>query len=589
MSSFGRRATRREFLRDSAVLGAAATLGGPLLAACSSGGGASSSSKPQRSNTLFVGGFQWGPATNFNPLGSNSAWPNEAQTGFEYIYETLFGYDMLSGELKPLVAKSITYPDQASAVVKLQDGTKWQDGKPLTADDVVYTFNLAKDHKDVPYSAFWSYVSNVAKTDDKTIQFTLNTQPLNPLMFKHYLAYTHILPQHIWTDVEKKNSSLLSYVDMKPVGSGPYKVYDVSQQRVALVRDDNYWGKSAIGSFAPAFVIHPIFKSNDDANLAFQNAELDVSQTFTPQIWQMWEQKRLPVATWFKQPPYHLPGQIPMIFLNVHRKGLDDVNVRKALAYAIDYQQIAETAMSRYSVPVNASLIVPDGATKKFFDQGAVQASGWTHDPQKAAQILDGMGAKKGSDGIYRLADGTRLGPWKAQCPYGWTDWMTSLQVVASSAKAVGFDISPNFPEQPVDIAALQNGDFDIAMYSPSVSAASPAAPWGFFHDVLESRGVPPAGQTAFWNYNRFSDSSAAGLLDKAAAATGNDQMQLYTQLDDLFRAQVPVIPLEYRPYQFFEYQEKQWTGWPNSGNPYAPPQFTGAGMKMLTKIKVKG
>ena len=587
MSLFGGRATRREFLRDSAVLGAAATLGGSLLAACSSGGGAASSSKPQRNNTLFIGGFQWGPATNFNPLGANSAWPNQAQTGYNHIYETLFAYDSLSGDIKPWLAQSISYPDQTTAVVKLQDGTHWQDGKALTADDVLYTFNLAKDHKDLIYSTFWSYVTNVAKTDDKTIQFTLNKDQLNPLQFRHFLAYTDILPQHIWTDIEKKGGSLLSYVDLTPVGSGPYKIHDVSQQRIAMVRDESYWGKNAIGSFAPAFVIHPIFKSNDDANLAFQNAELDAAQTFLPQIWQMWEQKHLPVATWLKQPPYHVPGNIPMIFLNVHRPGLNNVKVRQALAYSIDYAQIAETAMSRYSVPVNASLILPEGAEKKFYPQSAVQSSGWTHDPQKAVQILDSIGAKKGSDGIYKLADGTRLGPWKAQCPYGWTDWMTSLQAVATSAKAVGIDIAANFPEAPVDIAALQNGDFDIAMYSGT--GADPASPWARFRDVLDSRGVPPAGQTAFWNYNRFSDPSVGGLLDQAAAASAADQPKIYAQLDEIFRQNVPVIPLEYRPLEFYQYQEKIWSGFPNSSNPYAPPLFRGAGMKWMTKIKVSG
>src|SRR2546423_1420180 len=310
-----------------------------------------------------------------------------------------------------------------------------------------------------------------------------------------------------------------------------------------MVRDDSYWGKSAIGSFAPAFVIHPIFKSNDDANLAFQNGELDAAQTFVPQIWQMWEKKGLPVSTWLKQAPYHIPGQIPMIYLNLHRKGLENLQVRQALANAIDYAQIAETAMSRYSVPVNASLILPEGAEKKFFPQAAVQSSGWTHNPQKATQILDSIG-KKGSDGVY-VVNGTRLGPWKAQCPYGWTDWMTSLQVVASSAKAVGIDISTSFPEQPVDIAALQNGDFDIAMYSPA-TGADPAAPWGRFRDILDSRGVPPAGQTAFWNYNRFSDSSVGSLLDQAAAASAADQPKLYAQLDDIWRQQIPTIPLEY-------------------------------------------
>jgi peptide/nickel transport system substrate-binding protein len=275
-----------------------------------------------------------------------------------------------------------------------------------------------------------------------------------------------------------------------------------------------------------------------------------------------------------------------MIFPNLHRKGLDNLQVRQALAYAIDYGQIADTAMSRYSVPVNASLILPEGAEKKVFPQAAVQSSGWTHNPQKAIQILDSIG-KKGPDGIY-VVNGTRLGPWKAQCPYGWTDWMTSLQVVASSAKVVGMDISTSFPEAPVDIAALQNGDFDIAMYSPA-TGADPAAPWGRFRDILDSRGVPPIGQTAFWNYNRFSDPAVPGLLDKAAAASTADQPKLYAQLDDIFRQNVPVIPLEYRPLEFYQYQEKLWGGFPNATNPYAPPLFRDYGMSWLTKIKVKG
>jgi peptide/nickel transport system substrate-binding protein len=214
-----------------------------------------------------------------------------------------------------------------------------------------------------------------------------------------------------------------------------------------------------------------------------------------------------------------------------------------------------------------------------------VQSSGWTHNPQKATSILDGIG-KKGSDGVY-VVNGVRLGPWKAQCPYGWTDWMTSLQAVAASAKVVGIDISTSFPEQPVDIAALQNGDFDIAMYSGT--GADPASPWARFRDVLDSRGVPPAGQTAFWNYNRFSHPSVGSLLDQAAAASAADQPKLYAQLDDIFRQQIPTIPLEYRPLEFYQYQEKVWSGFPNSSNPYAPPLFRGAGMNWLTKIKVKG
>ena len=590
MSIYSRR-SRREFLRDSGIAGGALAFGGPLLAACgtsstSSGGGIASSGKPTRANTLYVGGFQWGPPTNFNPVGPNSSWPTGQGSGMMHIYEALFGFDVLAGDIKGILAKNITYPDQSTMVITLYSEAHWQDGKPLTADDVVYTLQLSKKHSDLNYSQFWQYVSDVSKKDDHTVQISLNKSNLNPGQVRHFLATIWILPQHIWTGVESKGGSLLQYTDTKPVGSGPYKVYDFNAQRVALVRDDNYWGKSVFGTPAPAYIIHPIFKDNDAANLAFQSADTDFSQTFLPQIWQLWEDKKLPVGTWLRQAPYHLPGQIPMIFLNVHRKGLDNPKVRQAIAFSINYAQIAETAMSRYSIPVNSSLILPDGGEKKFFDASSVASNGWKYDAAKATSILDSIG-RKGSDGIYVLSDGTRLGPWKAQCPYGWTDWMTSLQGVAQSAKAVGIDIQTNFPEQPQDISQLQNGDFDIAMYS--ATGADPSSPWARFHDILDSRGVPANGQTAFWNYNRFADPSVASLLDRTAAASASDQPALFSQLDQVFMKNIPTIPLEYRPLEFFEYHEKFWTGFPNSGNPKAPPTTAGAGIKWLYIIRQKG
>jgi peptide/nickel transport system substrate-binding protein len=301
----------------------------------------------------------------------------------------------------------------------------------------------------------------------------------------------------------------------------------------------------------------------------------------------MWEQQRLPVGTWFKKAPYHLPGSIPMIWLNPRRKGLDNVKVRQAIAYSIDYSNIVETAMSRYSPVPKSSLVVPQGHESRYFDGSNVSSLGWEHNTQKATQILEGeLGAKKGGDGVYVLPDGTRLGPYTAQCPYGWTDWQASLQVLSQSAKQVGIDIGTNFPEAPQVTSSVQNADFDIAMWG--ITGADPAAPWRRFRDVLDSRGVPPPGQTAFWDFVRFQDSAVGPLLDRAAAASDAEQPALFAQLDKIFMQNVPVIPLEYRPQEFYEYNETVWTGFPNSDNPWAPPQQTGAGIKILSKIKIK-
>ena len=158
-------------------------------------------------------------------------------------------------------------------------------------------------------------------------------------------------------------------------------------------------------------MVHPIFKSADDGNLAFQNGQVDVMQQFTPQIWKMRQDAKAPVGTWFDQEPYYIAAH-PHAHHQHAEEGPDNPLVRRALAYSINYPLIAQTAMSRYSVPANASLIIPGGGENQFFNADQVKADGWTYDPAKAKDIRENqLKATKGSDGVYTLPYGTRLGP----------------------------------------------------------------------------------------------------------------------------------------------------------------------------------
>ena len=292
---------------------------------------------------------------------------------------------------------------------------------------------------------------------------------------------------------------------------------------------------------------HPIFKSNNDGDLKLESGEIDVSQQFTAQIWKMWEAGK-PVSTWMKKKPYHVPGNIPLLIMNLNKPGLDNPKVRLAIAYAIDYPNIATTAMSDYSEPANASLIIPTGYESKFYDSAAVEAEGWKFDPAKAVEILEGeLKAKKGSDGIYELPDGTKLGGWKLITPTGWTDWNTACEIVAKSVKEVGIGISTEFPQAPAAISRWQNGDFDLCMNT--YTGVNPASPWIRFRDALDDRGVPDYGKSAFWNYNRFKNSEVAAHVDAAAGAKSDAEAKTaYAALDKIYRENVPVIPLMYRP-----------------------------------------
>jgi len=537
-----------------------------------------------RQETLFVGGFQWGPPTTFNAFTPTRAWPSTED--FQHLYETLFAFNLLNGEIEPILGRELSFPDPQTAVIRLQDGTKWQDGQPLTAADVVYTFELPQHHDGLYYSTLWDYITAVEATDERTVTLRLNPERLNPGMVRHQLAETHIVPKHVWEAREAGDEALVEIVDLEPVGSGPYKVQAASPERIVLVRDDAYWGATALGLPAPRYIVHPIFKSNDEGNIAFQQGELDISQQFLPQIWQLWEERNLPVSTWLKEEPYHLPGSIPLLWINVQKKPLDDPRIRRALAYAINYPQIAATAMSRYSVPANASLIIPAGAEERFYDADRVAQEGWTYDPERAKQILEQeVGATLDND-VYTLPDGTRLGPFVAHCPYGWTDWMTALQLVAQSAKEAGIEITTDFPEAPVVTTRNQTGEFDLALWGAAGVGA--ATPWLRFRDVLDNRGVPAAGQNAFWNYNRYANPNVAQLLDQAAQADEAGQAELFAELDSVFRQDVPVIPLMYRPLEFYEYNETTWTGFPNAETPTAPPMQSGAGIKILSGIEPK-
>lgn len=575
--SSGYTPSRRDVIKHGVTLGSLA-LGATAIPRVSR----EAAAQLARNETLYVAGMQWGPPTSFNPLSPNAPWP--VDTYFTQIFETLYTFNMLSGEIEPLLAAALPEETADGMTITLQDGTAFQDGESLTADDVVYSITLPERQEGIPYSAVSDYVSAAEAVDDRTVRLTYNPERTHPGMVRHLLTQIQILPQHIWE--EREAEGVAGVVDMEPVGSGPYQVSIASPEQVVITRYEDYWGAEAVGMPVPKNIVHPIFDSNDAGNLALQRGEIDLSQQFAPQIWRMWEDQNIPVGTWYKEEPYHVPGNIPIMHVNISRPGLDNPSVRRALAYAINYAQIAETAMSRYSEPVNPSLIIPKGAEEQYFSADAVSGSEnrWEYNPDRAKEILEGELGATLEDGVYVLQDGTRLGPWKVICPYGWTDWMTALELVAQGAQDAGFDITTEFPEAPVVTTAVQNGDFDLVLWS--VSGVTAAGPWLRFRDILDNRGVPAIGQTAFWNYNRYKNADAEALLDQAAAAEGDEVLELYSQLDELFRTDVPAIPLMYRPLQFYEFNESTWTNFPTEENPYAPPMHYGSGIKILYNLK---
>ena len=106
----------------------------------------------------------------------------------------------------------------------------------------------------------------------------------------------------------------------------------------------------------------------------------------------------------------------------------------------------------------------------------------------------------------------------------------------------------------------------------------------------MDDRGVPAVGKRAFYNYNRFSDPEVPALLDAAAGAKSDDEAKTaYAALDKIYREKIPVVPLMYRPMDFYQFSQTNWENFPTEENPYAPPMWQGAGIQWLFKIKRLG
>jgi peptide/nickel transport system substrate-binding protein len=556
-----------------------------------------------RSETLYVGGRQWGEPSSFNPLLGWMDWP--AMPGVNLLYESLFFYDMLSGKLEPLLAKSYTQTDEA-ITVELHEGTHWNDGKPLTAEDVKYTFDLGKRFKSVPVAPIWSYLEEVKAEDARRVTFVIDKTQKNPLVILDALQDIRIVPKHIVEpELVRLKGSIDEFnklkFDKNPVGSGPYRLHSFSSEKVVTERDDAYWGiKSLYEGKAPApkYIVHPIYKSNDHFSVALQQGRLDASSTFVPRIWL--KQKK-GVQSWYPKEPFFIPSAVPMLYINAQKKPLDDAHLRRAMAFAINYRDIRELAVSGYSEPLKPGLILPFGLEAKYYNEEDVQKYGATvYDPARAKAELAAGGYKPIWDAEGKLletrdASGRRMPTVTIKSPTGWSDWESIVRIAVKSMREVGIDARERFIDASVYWGAQSTGDFDLVMITPA-SAPTPSKPWSRFDAVVSTKDFLPMGEKMYKNMGRFNDPKGAAyekrfdeLLNLIPKLKNEQELvAAYRELNVLYMQHQPTLPLVYRPDAFYEFNGKHWQNFPTSDKPSLPPQVPGdrMGTRILWQLR---
>jgi peptide/nickel transport system substrate-binding protein len=527
-----------------------------------------------RNETLYFNGQQWGAVVNTNPLSTNSnCWYQSQNTlSRELVWETLYMYNPNDGKLYPLLADGNYKVDGKTYTIKIKKAAHWSDGVKLTARDVAYTFATHKKYQTPMGLDAWLYIDSVKALDDYTVQIVANSQNYNPLKILDTLARFFIIPEHAYKLVEQRNKNDSAAVKADKwdecVGSGPYKHYIENAQKSVLIRDDSYWGKdkSMWGKLpAPKYIAHNLFSDNNAGAVAFQAGEVDVAQQFMSEIWKMWE-SGLPVSTYLDEPPYYQDVSMPTAWFNVTRPGLDQVAVRKAIAMAVDYDQIKTTAMSNYTYSmkdVPPCLMNPTKPERDLIDPSALKPYQWTgRQIDEAKKLLDAAGIKDTDGDGFRDYKGKKIS-LKAECPTGWTDWEASLQIVAQAGKAIGLDITTYYPQFSVMYEDMQTGNFDIIMWTNDGTGI--ANPWTrCYQSMYSNRGQYVKAERVPGDWSRYSNTRADEILEQIPVTTDTAQLKkLYTELNIIWLKDVPGFALMYRPQVFYTVNESVWTNFP--------------------------
>jgi peptide/nickel transport system substrate-binding protein len=284
-------------------------------------------------------------------------------------YAGLMG-DGPNGSVIPVLAQSYTIsPDGLTYTFAIKNSAKFSDGTPVTANDVVFTVNKAKDtNLKSPQYANWSTVTATA-IDSHTVQFTLK-QPYSPFLQDATLG---ILPQHLWQDITDDEFPF-SALEVKPVGAGPFVASAVTQDASgAITRYDLTENPKFVSGRPYLDAIHFVFYQDENSlQTAITKHAVESGYGVTGQT--------------MLKAPY---ARVFAVFFNSGESSiLSDESVRQALSVSVDRNSIVKDLLGGYATPLTGpvppgsgvpALPIPSSADAIASSTAILTADGWSY------------------------------------------------------------------------------------------------------------------------------------------------------------------------------------------------------------------
>ncbi len=406
-------------------------------------------------------------------------------------------------------------PEGTLYTFTLRAGLLWQDGTPLTADDVVFTYDLLQspDLRNAP--ALQSILESAVFTPVNNTTVTIDIpEPYSPL--PSYLTLG-ILPAHLLRDTAPE-SLYDSLFNQRPVGSGAYRIETLALDHATLVANAGYHFQQA---FIQRFDLR--FYADDGALFeALQRKEINgalfESGLGPSDLLEIQQRDDLRMSALDK-------GEITFIYLNLDTPLFEDRRLRQALLYAVDRDALIRDILRGQASRADSPIAPGSWAYSPSLTR-------YDADPQTANLLLDDAGWLKGPDGIRRkgavaLAFTLTTGPDPVR--------VAVAQRVAEAWNALGAQVTVESTGLTTLVRdTIEQRDYEALLF---VDAARPDPdPYAMWHS--DARG----GQGA--NLAQFSDARVDALLTEARSAPLTRRKQLYDEFQEIFAQEVPSIPL---------------------------------------------
>ncbi|MER6525310.1 ABC transporter substrate-binding protein [Streptomyces sp. NPDC001508] len=463
---------RRAFLKYGGALGAAAALP-PSLAACSSG--------PESTNDTGGGGDGNRTLTAVIGYGNDGSWdPTQTASAFcmaanNHIYEGLLDTDPISRDPYPALATRVPAdPNATTWRFTLRPGARFHDGKPVTADDVVFVFDRILDPgtQTLAKGFFESWLKEVRGVDARNVELVLKFPFPDGLS---RLTLAKIMPKHVFSRPGAWDDAIRG----KAVGSGPYR--QTAHHPKSNTTFEAFAGYN--GPRRPAFQTMNWLTIVDAAPRVARISGVDAGAQIADNI---------PYATLSRlaRRGLSVAGGAGMnnlfLMFNTAHKPFDDVRVRQALRYAIDTRKMVEVALKGHGKPSSSFLNEGNPSYRRA-------KTVYDHDPAKARALLTAAGVQNLTIDVLAVNVS-----WIVDC----------LPTIKASWDAIGVRTTLSPQETTAVFTKLdQKQDYQV------VAAASNPNQFGLDADLIMRYNYGPAN--LWMRYTRWADDPVARQLFK--------------------------------------------------------------------------